>query len=87
MKIIFLSIFIFSTVFKGYVYFLERSYLSLCAAFKKESQDLKLLKVEWVYLNQSSRLRELANDLLINWQAMTPDQLSDFNMISEVYDQ
>lgn len=87
MKLIFLSIFAFSTIFKGYVYFLERSYLSLAAGFKKESQDLKLLKVEWVYLNQSSRLRELASDLLINWQPMSPDQLSDFNMVSEVYDQ
>jgi hypothetical protein len=43
---------------------------------KKTSQDIKLLKVEWIYLNQSSRLQYLSKELLPEWQMIEFEQFA-----------
>lgn len=59
---------------KSYVFYVEKNYSSLKKIIKKTTQEIKLLKVEWIYLNQSSRLQYLAKELLPEWKMIEFEQ-------------
>lgn len=79
---------IFSLLFigaaKSYVFYMEKNLGSLKRKLSKESSKLNLLKVEWTYLNQSSRLQKLATVYAKNWQSMLPEQLKNIDEIKKI---
>ena len=71
--ILFLLLFVFS---KPYVFYVEKRMENLKTLAKKHLKEINLLKIEWTYLNQNARLKEIASQLLPNWQAMSAQQLN-----------
>lgn len=68
-------------VSKSYVFYTYKNVEFLKRKIEREKQVLNLLKVEWTYLNQNSRLQKLAALYLKDWKPMEPDQLCDFKNI------
>lgn len=68
----FLAIIIVS---KGYVFYLEKQLAKVKVEIEKTMKDLNLLKIEWAYLNQPTRLKKLSEQFLPEWHQMKSEQL------------
>lgn len=66
---------------KSYVFYIERSVITLKKRINRQNELLNLLKVEWTYLNQNSRLQKLANIYLKNWQPIEPMQMKNIEQV------
>lgn len=71
-------------VAKSYVFYMEKNVASLKKRIKKEKDSINLLKVEWTYLNQSSRLLKLSDLYLKNWKQISPDQMKSIEDIKKL---
>lgn len=49
--------------------------IALQQKIKKHAKEINLLKVEWTYLNQHSRLQALSQKYLPNWKPMDVKQM------------
>ena len=77
LKYVFIFFILIISLSKSYVFYIYKNVAFLQKQIDKEKKVLNLLKVEWTYLNQNSRLQKLATLYLKNWKPMEPDQLCD----------
>jgi|GEM_PF-2627441 len=78
--IILLSVFIIG-IAKSYVFYIEKNVASLKKQVNARKKNINLLKVEWTYLNQNSRLQKLAKLCLPTWRPIEPKQMKDVQKI------
>ena len=62
-------------VAKSYVFYIEKNVVYLKKQIDQQQKAINLLKVEWTYLNQNSRLQKLAGLYLKNWHSIEPKQM------------
>ncbi len=84
LKYTILSFMIFVGAAKSCVFYIEKHVVYLKKQIVNQQKSINLLKVEWTYLNQNSRLQKLANLYLKGWKPIEPKQMCDISKINDI---